>query len=360
MMACRIAFLECTSDLWLRVAQTMQRERGWEPIYWSGAELMRADVLRRFPGVTFHENTNAVKGLPPASGPRLDLPPLDESVLASMRHAESDALIMLDRMDPDGAFDFRERRELYRRHLQFGLAMLDKLRPDIVVNAAPPHLVYDYVIYQLCRLRNIRTVVFVETVVDGIVISSPTYEVTPDQITETYRRLLESGRAATLSARTEQYWQRLAGEYSKAVAGYIVTMFTERQSGREEVPAERVVPHKMAALADRIVTRQLRVLRMPGRARIEQPGQVGGQVSTQGPFVCRCFKTAKLWFFEQYLEFGEMRRRDRMAQLAGVEAQVDAHRPFVRRYLRTAIRWLVPLYLRTARRWLLQRYYIEI
>jgi hypothetical protein len=44
---------------------------------------------------------------------------------------------------------------------------LDRLKPDCVVNPRIPHMVYDYVLYELCRLRSIRHLGFDYTRVAG-------------------------------------------------------------------------------------------------------------------------------------------------------------------------------------------------
>lgn len=244
--------MECTGALWLEVAAEMQRARGWEPVYWSGARGMESGVRSRFPGVVFHENTSAAKGRAPEGFPRAALPVLDEALLSRLAYAEKIAVHMMDRMDPDGSFSHAERVQLFQRHLQFALAWLDGLRPDIVVFSAAPHLVYDYVMYEACKLRSVPMSVFVETAVAGLLLAAPSYEQAPDELGDACRKLREQGGAPRLSAAADAYVQRLQGTYEQAVPSYIVEIHSYQPEGRAPVESESRLTARMLALASRL------------------------------------------------------------------------------------------------------------
>ena len=225
-MSFKVAYVEWSGDLWPGVARAMQRDCGWEPVYWSGAEYMQAEVERHFPSVIFQENTQAARGLAPDAGSPWKLPPLDARILSNLRHAESNALSMMDRMDADGSFDFHERLELYYLHLQRAIALLERLHPNIVVFSTMPHLIYDYVLYELCRLRNVPTVVFFETTIDGLVLSAPTIEEAARQLDAAYKSICGLKREAVLSASAESYCRRMEADYSQAIPQYIAELFS--------------------------------------------------------------------------------------------------------------------------------------
>jgi hypothetical protein len=237
-MTVRAAYVECTGELWLEIAQILQHESGWHPIYWSGAASMQSDVQRRFPTVEFNDNTHAVKGQFKQLAGSDHLPPLDENILAKLAYTESIALRMMDRMDPDGAFNYHQRVDLYYRHVQFSIELINRLQPQIAVFAAPPHLVYDYVLYQLCRIRTIPVVIFTETAVDGLVFSSASIEDIPKVLGEACKTISGNADGATLSASSQRYWERLEGSYDTAVPDYIVDLYKYQQSGRNESASE--------------------------------------------------------------------------------------------------------------------------
>lgn len=116
-------------------------------------------VHGRFPGVTFHDHTDAMEARAPASG-RFDPVALDGPLLEKLAMVESQALRMMDRIDYAGVRSLTERRETYYEHVRYWSAVLDAYRPDILFNPATPHQIYDFVLQELCRLRGIRTIMF--------------------------------------------------------------------------------------------------------------------------------------------------------------------------------------------------------
>src|SRR5688572_885628 len=93
-MVLRVAYIECTGELWLEIADSLLRDRGWDPVYWSGAASMHREVEARFANAAFHENAGAVKGrrVPALAG--APLPPLDETLLAELSYVQAIALHM--------------------------------------------------------------------------------------------------------------------------------------------------------------------------------------------------------------------------------------------------------------------------
>jgi hypothetical protein len=229
----------------------MQRQWAWQPAYWSGGEYMQREVERLFPTAIFHENSQAARGRPPVAGSPWQLPPLDESFLSGLRHAESNALGMMDRMDPDGSFDFHERRELYHLHTQIALVVLERLQPNLVVFSTMPHLVYDYVLYEVCRLRNVPTLVFFETAVDGLVLSAPTIEEATRKLNAAYISICALKREAALSATAESYCRQMEGDYSQAVPQYVVGLLSDERVKRPRTRPEHDIAWRIVAHINR-------------------------------------------------------------------------------------------------------------
>jgi hypothetical protein len=251
-MSVKAAYLECTGELWPEIADAMRRESGWEPVYWSGALRMSKEVERRFPKAMFHENTQAVKGLWPSGASHMVGRPLDETLLAKLSYVELTALHMMDRTDPDGSFSFSERVEAFHNHLRFALALLETLRPDVVVLACPPHLVYDYVLYEICKLQGVPIIVFIETAADSLVFAAPSYEDSPRILGDAYRKLVKSGASPALSSRGSAYAARLKEAYSVAVPQYIVDLNDYERSGRKQAVAEADVRGRTMSFAQRL------------------------------------------------------------------------------------------------------------
>ena len=63
-MMLKVIYTECSCQPWYDVAAALQARHGWEPVYWTGADAVRGEVLGRFPKVIFHDNYDAARGIP--------------------------------------------------------------------------------------------------------------------------------------------------------------------------------------------------------------------------------------------------------------------------------------------------------
>lgn len=170
----KIIYISCFVDPWLKIAEKLRRERGYEPVYWVGYEYdnSRALVPEAFPGIIYHPIFDAFKGIPP-QGEFSSLPqaPIDIDFLRASANDEIMAMQMMDRMDPDRySFNLMERQRHFRNLMRYWDACLDRLNPNLVVCERVPHQVFDYVLYLLCRRKGIPFLTFILTPFLGRVI----------------------------------------------------------------------------------------------------------------------------------------------------------------------------------------------
>lgn len=83
-----------------------------------------------------------------------DCPPVDERLLISLRQCESAVIKMMERHDHQPT-DYESRMRLYFRHVRYWNYMLDRAEINAVVFLSPPHEVYDFIIYNLCKLKSV-------------------------------------------------------------------------------------------------------------------------------------------------------------------------------------------------------------
>ncbi len=88
--------------------------------------------------------------------------PLDENIVNQMADCEIKALKMMDRLErsKEHLYSYEERKRIYLRHLRYWNHVLEEKKIQLFVSSTPPHEVYDYIIYCLCRQRNIPTIFF--------------------------------------------------------------------------------------------------------------------------------------------------------------------------------------------------------
>lgn len=86
-----------------------------------------------------------------------NIPPLDGYLLEKMAKYEGYILKMYERVQKIDATLYNSRKHQYYLHLRFWNYFLDKNKIDVFYSYAPPHIGFDYIIYCLCKLKNIKT-----------------------------------------------------------------------------------------------------------------------------------------------------------------------------------------------------------
>ena len=88
--------------------------------------------------------------------------PIDEALIESMRHYEAVFMDMVDRyankMEEfliSGDVPYAERKRIYYANLRYWNHMLESKKIDVVLMNHEPHQCYDYVLYGLCKVKNI-------------------------------------------------------------------------------------------------------------------------------------------------------------------------------------------------------------
>jgi hypothetical protein len=159
--------IECTGDHWLGVGRRLAERHGIMPILWTGDARTVGAARQCFSGLVGIVGVDASRGQLPAQA-QWPQTPLDEPLLRALAGEETIGLAMMDRMDPAiGAFDHDARRRHWHDLLRQWGAALEALRPDVVVFAMVPHVVYDYALYALCKHRNVPTRMFERSALPG-------------------------------------------------------------------------------------------------------------------------------------------------------------------------------------------------
>lgn len=155
-----VIYINCWVDPWVKVAQKLQEEFGYKPVWWIGYS--RQDnsnniIPSEFPEIVFQDDADAWKGrFPGKVEEKAPYYYLDVDFLKRHAHHELQAIKMMDRMDQDlRSFNFMERQRHFRNMLKQWMAAMDIVKPDLVISTAIPHRLYDYVLFLLCEERNI-------------------------------------------------------------------------------------------------------------------------------------------------------------------------------------------------------------
>ena len=213
----RLIYAECSGPVWRKIARRVEDRHDWRPVYWLAAPEDAGAVASEFPGALFHSGVEAARGIP-APGADWLLSALDSDLLEALAPHESITVHMMDRMDPDGrSFPYEERRRHYHDLLRYWLGVLDRFAPDVVVFSIAPHIVYDYVLYALCRHRGVSTVMFERIGLPGYVYPVAEIGDCPPGLESTNALARETGRMAAMSPPFEAYFASLAAGGDRAM-----------------------------------------------------------------------------------------------------------------------------------------------
>lgn len=201
----------CVSSLdeWIDVAEKMETEHGWEPIYWMSMG-DQEKIISTFSDVVFHPYWDATRGIPPKEYRDQEPYPVDHELISNLLYNQSIVIKMMDRMDPGHMFSYSERLRHYHRLLAHWCTVLDDLRPDYVVFSSTPHVVTDYVLYSLCEYRGISTIIFTPTRLPNRFYTRPTVEGVDPEL----RKAIKKDRCLSdlkFETEIESYLQSLQG-----------------------------------------------------------------------------------------------------------------------------------------------------
>ena len=99
----------------------------------------------------------------------IEIDPLDRELLEKLAPCESIVLKMLDRLEPHiGKLDYGKRKDLFLKHVRYWSHIINRHKISHFISANIPHENYDYVIYCLCKLKNIKTIFLHQTIPDFV------------------------------------------------------------------------------------------------------------------------------------------------------------------------------------------------
>ncbi len=239
-MRYKAIYSECSLPVWVDVAKILLTENEIEPCYWTGDWIEKA-VREGFPRVVFHKNGDALRGIPPSELAGMPTKAVDQALLRKLAYDESIVLKMMERIYyPKPIPDYQDRINFYHSLIAFWTAVLDRYQPDYFLSPSSPHLIYDYVLYALCRERGIRTITFYSTSL-GLMYPVQKFDEGSLCLARVYRKLQTEwhGAPIRISGASEKLLQTIRKNYDVAMPSYTKEVIEEyRQvSGRLESAA---------------------------------------------------------------------------------------------------------------------------
>jgi hypothetical protein len=238
----RVIYAACSIPAWVDVAEHLQRDYGWDPVYWIGRSQIRPLVEARFPGVVFHEHGEAMwaRGLPPPQGSAGIS--LDSSLVDALADVELLTLRMMDRIDYAGLLSFSDRQRLYYDHLRIWSSAIDDHRIDLVFNPSTPHQIYDFVIQEICRTRGIPTRMFGLGFDLNLIFAKDDYRESSGVAGRLYaERVRDGASAGVLADEIRHRFEKLQRGYEEAMPVLVADQLNDNRNMKSSVSITAVL-----------------------------------------------------------------------------------------------------------------------
>jgi hypothetical protein len=242
----------------------LNRRRGWDVVYCVSYGTGE-QVKKFFPNAAYQNTHDARYGKPAPELADMPRAPLDQPTAQALGYAQVMALKQMDRMEIMGGFPTHERIRHFHRLASYWSAVLDRLRPDVLLCITSPHVVYDYVAYSLARLRGIPSLMFEYVTTEGLLMAIEGFEDGLPPLMGEYRRLRAAPLEALpeLSEPMENYWRRLKGNHERAIPAFTRKFQTEGDVRRAAILEEEA---RLESRAQEEATRGDRPLALIARA----------------------------------------------------------------------------------------------
>lgn len=135
------------------------KNNGHEVVYCVGPEESRD----KFPDIIFHNYNDAYNGKPAKNVDINEFPPPID-LIKKLHRVESTVLTMMNkRFD---AMLTTQRKHLYYNMVQYWYGVIKRYKPEIVIFPTVPHAVFNFIIFELAKVLNIKTFMFEDAAIN--------------------------------------------------------------------------------------------------------------------------------------------------------------------------------------------------
>ncbi len=191
---------------WKDISIRLRQDYNIEPVYWICSAKFENEIKEQYPSIIYHETLLANKGIPVKPYENISYN-LDKETISLYSNIEREFYIMLNRHDFDGSFSFEERRRIYYRQLKYWLYIIEKIQFDMLILSETPHSLSHYIIYSICKKKNIKTLMLSFTTIPGILYIKNNFQDTPQYSIE--------GNKHNVKMLVEAIVEQMTGENNK-------------------------------------------------------------------------------------------------------------------------------------------------
>jgi len=208
----RIFLIWADSSTEMKSLISALENKGHEIIYWVGLHGGEKYVSNTI----FHDHYAAWAGTPANNIDISEFPPPSKDLIEKMYKTESLVLTMMNK-----AFDIDcvdKRKHLYYNMLQYWDGVIKKFKPDLIIFPSIPHTVYNYIIYDLAKLMDIKTIMFEDTWVSDRLLFYNDWMKGSDELQKAIRKNKDKNFSIfDLSKDLQEYYKLHIGNIEKGV-----------------------------------------------------------------------------------------------------------------------------------------------
>lgn len=208
-------YLCAIAEPWIKVSQELKKDLNIIPSYIVCWSYDLSSFKENISDNAYIQNMDdAWKGL--GFPPDIDRYIFDEKELKSISYYELIALKMMDRLDPDGeSFPFTTRLHFFRDLLGYWFNIVSSSKIDLVISPSIPHRVFDYALYVVCKIKNIKFIMFQLTQFDSNSVIIDDIDAMPS--------LLDVSVEKTFPSKSiQEKITKVQGDYKKAIPSYML------------------------------------------------------------------------------------------------------------------------------------------
>lgn len=219
----KLFLIDFSSEILVNVANNLKKE-GAEILYWTGRKRNFEKTMQDkeyFPKTIFHNNLDAVRGIPAQDLQNEKFDPPGKELINEMLECESLTLTMMTRLDFRGQVPFLKKKHLYYKYLQYWKGVIEKLNPEAIIFRSTPHGSYNFVLYCLAKRYGISTIMFDSTVLKDKLLVLKDFRKLPREFVELFEKLGQEKHLITeLPEDKQKYFNWLSNPKIDATPDY--------------------------------------------------------------------------------------------------------------------------------------------
>ena len=200
------------------------KKRGAVIMYWVCKKKCYQEASRdkvNFPETVFHHTFDAMKNLPTEQLSKNRLPLPAAEIFKQLAGCQTQVLDMMTRVDLDD-LSFFEKRDFYHDYIIYWYGVLKNFSPDAILFKDIPHGGFNFVIYNLAKVMNIKTIIYKRTkgIIGGLSFFTDYHEY--GRLKEEYSKIPDKeARLDNLSISMRNFYKKETAEEADFAAAHI-------------------------------------------------------------------------------------------------------------------------------------------